>query len=321
MSELWIPGSAGSTATSGGGPVEFGIGTPILSRLGAVERSEDLRDPARIASAWPSALMLLVDESGRVGVHAGPAGTELALVPAVGAAPPPDAVLLGRISDHRGPAGLDVWAVSGPVPGQAAGLRELGAVLSDTDAGLLTSAVAVLGWHQRSRYCGQCGGSMSARPAGWSRACPEGHEEFPRTDPAVIVLVHDGGDRMVLARQPGWAPGRVSVLAGFVEAGESLEATVCREIAEEVGLTVGSVRYLASQPWPFPRSLMVGFSAIADPGQPLVPRDGEIAEAFWTDRATVRRALADPADAGAGFTLPPSVSIARRMVESWAGLD
>lgn len=301
--------------------LDFPIPTPVLSRLGDVDRSEDLRSPDRIQQAWPSALVLEVDEAGRVAVRTGPAGPELDLVAATGDRPPTAAVLLGRIVDHRRPEGVDVWAVPGAVATPAGGLRELGALLSDTDAGLLTSAVAVLGWHQRARFCAQCGDIMTAAPAGWSRLCPAGHEEFPRTDPAVIVLVHDGADRMVLARQPSWVPGRVSVLAGFVEAGESLEATVRREVAEEVGLAVDRVSYLASQPWPFPRSLMVGFSALADPAQPLIPRPGEIAEAFWADRDAVRRALADPADPGAGFTLPPSVSIARRMVESWAALD
>ena len=111
-------------------------------------------------------------------------------------------------------------------------------------------------------------------PAGWSRLCPRQHEDFPRTDPAVIVLVHDGADSMVLARQPIWPTGRMSVLAGFVEAGESLEATVAREVLEEVGVHVTDVSYLGSQPWPFPRSLMVGFAARAEPGAALLPVPG-----------------------------------------------
>src|SRR6185295_293966 len=111
------------------------------------------------------------------------------------------------------------------------------------------------------------------------------------TDPAVICLVHDGADRVLLARQPVWAPGRFSVLAGFVEAGESLEACVVREIREEVGVDVSEVSYLGSQAWPFPRSLMIGFHALADPAQPLVPADGEIAEAMWVTRDELRAAL------------------------------
>ena len=176
----------------------------------------------------------------------------------------------------------------------------------------------------------------TATAAGWSRLCPNGHEDFPRTDAAVIVLVHDGADSIVLARQPVWPKGRVSVLAGFVEAGESLEGTVAREVLEEVGVRVTDISYLGSQPWPFPRSLMLGFAARAEPGATLVPRPGEIEEAHWYDRAAVQQMIAaeDPADAdnwatptavagetdGSSFqvVLPGPVSIARRMIEGWA---
>ncbi len=246
----------------------------------------------------------------------------------------------------RGPAGsfVDYWAVPGPVDvaagtadpdrwsngevrgdGVAAGgarsssLREVGALLSDTDAGLFTAAVAVLTWHRHGGFCPRCGLASESRSAGWSRICPNEHQEFPRTDPAVIVLVHDGADNMVLARQPSWPAGRVSVLAGFTEAGESLEGTVYREISEEIGVRVTDIGYLGSQPWPFPRSLMVGFSARAQAGAILAPRAGEIESAHWVDRATVRRALAAGGTAD-GIGLPPSISIARRMIEAWAAM-
>jgi NAD+ diphosphatase len=138
--------------------------------------------------------------------------------------------------------------------------------------------------------------------------------------------VHDGADRVLLARQPVWPAGRFSVLAGFVEAGESLEACVLREIHEEVGVVVRDVRYLGSQAWPFPRSLMVGFHALADPEAPLVPADGEIAEAKWVTRAEVREALGrgdwggEPSQTRP-LLLPGSISIARSMLDSWAALD
>ena len=140
----------------------------------------------------------------------------------------------------------------------------------------------------------------------------------------MICLVHDddgvNGARVVLARQPIWPPERYSVLAGFVEAGESLEACVVREIAEEVGVTVSGVRYLGSQPWPFPRSVMVGFAAVAPAGAPLHPADGEIEEARWVSRADLRAALAAGGEVE-GLRLPGPTSIARMMLAGWAAAD
>jgi NAD+ diphosphatase len=140
----------------------------------------------------------------------------------------------------------------------------------------------------------------------------------------VICLVHDGHDRAVLARQTVWPQRLFSILAGFVEAGESFESCVVREIAEEVGLDVTDVEYLGSQPWPFPRSLMIGFHALGDPEQQFSFNDGEIAEAAWFTRAEIRDAL-DQGDWGSGgssrLLLPGSISIAREIIESWAALD
>lgn len=325
--------AARSAARLTGGIHGFPIATPVLSR-GSADRSEDLRDENRIAAAWPTARVVVVDENGRTAVATTPDGVRLVSRPAFdcGQAAPRGAVLLGTVAarpaHHNGGSAVDYWAVPGDPESagdslgdvQLAGLRDIGALLSDTDAGLLTAAVAVLNWHRHGSFCPRCGLPSTAESAGWSRLCPNGHQEFPRTDPAVIVLVHDGADKMVLARQPSWPAGRVSVLAGFTEAGESLEATVSREILEEVGLPVTDIGYLGSQPWPFPRSLMVGFAARAEPGAPLIPRDGEIEAAHWVDRATVRRVLAAGGTAD-GIGLPPSISIARRMVEGWAALD
>jgi len=314
----------------------FPIAMPVLSRTSA-DRSEDLRDEARTLAAWSSARMITVDESGRTPTVVSGDGVRLADLPATdfGPAPPAAAVLLGTVaSGDPAPEALtpdsfpdiDYWAIPGDTDTAArttaelSNLRDVGALLSDSDAGLLTAAVAVLNWHRHGSFCPRCGLPSASQSAGWSRLCPNGHQEFPRTDPAVIVLVHDGADNMVLARQPSWPAGRVSVLAGFTEAGESLEGTVSREILEEVGLHVTDIGYLGSQPWPFPRSLMVGFAARAEPDAPLHPRAGEIESARWVDRATVRRVLAAGGTAE-GVGLPPSVSIARRMVEGWAALD
>jgi NAD+ diphosphatase len=302
----------------------FTIETPTLSR-GDADRSEDLRDPGRIREQWPRARVLIMGSAGKVAFD--PETSRLQTVAALSVAPqpPPDAVLLGAVD------GIDQWALRGDV-NTGGGLRELGSLLPDTDAGLLVTATALLTWHQAAGFCPRCGLPSTPKPAGWSRVCPNGHEDFPRTDTAVIVLVHDGADKIVLARQPIWLPGRVSVLAGFVEAGESLESTVAREVLEEVGVHVTDVSYLGSQPWPFPRSLMVGFAARAEPGAPLHPRAGEIEEANWYDRAAVRAMIeaeggkdvwanSDPVAApdGSAFrvVLPGPVSIARRMIEGW----
>jgi len=321
----------------------FRMDVPALSR-GAADRSEDVRDPHRARRAWSTARVLVLDDAGRAQLD----GVALRWTPAASMAdePPADGVLLGEVD------GIDHWAVRGPLDGgpagaRRAGLREIGALLADTDAGLLTTATALLTWHAAAPHCPRCGLRSTPRVTGWSRICPNEHEDFPRTDPAVIVLVHDGADSIVLARQPIWPPGRVSVLAGFVEAGESLEAAVVREIHEEIGLWVREVTYLGSQPWPFPRSLMVGFAARADRDAPLLPRDGEIESAEWFDRTTVRRLIESedpavdwasagpaaspglsaaeashtaPVDAGTAFAtvLPGQVSIARRMIDAWA---
>ena len=157
---------------------------------------------------------------------------------------------------------VDAWA----------GLREVGADLGDLDAGLLVQAIGILEWHERNRFSPLTGAATTIERAGWVQRDPTtGTEVFPRTDPAVIMLVHDGAGRVVLGRQAVWPPGRFSILAGFVEPGESAEAAVAREVAEEVGLRVSDIRYVSSQPWPFPQSLMLGFVARADGDDTLRP--------------------------------------------------
>ena len=194
----------------------------------------------------------------------------------------------------------------------------------DVSAHLVASATALLNWHDNARFSAIDGAPTKPVKAGWSRVNPvTGYEEFPRIDPAVICLVHDGADRVVLARQSVWPERMFSLLAGFVEAGESFETCVVREIAEEIGLSVREVRYLGSQPWPFPRSLMVGFHAVADPDQEFSFNDGEISEAHWFTRDEVRDALAAgdwgiAAVSSSKLLLPGPVSIAREIIESWA---
>jgi NAD+ diphosphatase len=197
-----------------------------------------------------------------------------------------------------------------------AGLRDVGAVLDDRDAGLLTAAVAVTGWHATHTHCPRCGIPTVPENAGWTRRCPaDGSEHYPRTDPAVIMTVVDASDRVLLGHNPRWPARRFSTLAGFVEPGESLEAAVRREVAEEAGVLVGEVTYLGSQPWPFPASLMLGFEARALDDAIAVDAD-EITEARWFSRDELRDAAAS-----GEVLLPPRVSIARRLVEHWFGAE
>jgi NAD+ diphosphatase len=297
---------------------------PLLSRVGA-DRADALRTDVDAATAgWPDALLLRVDRRNQVLVSGGQ--VVLGKAATLGDNPPEHAVFLGRLNDGR-----HVWAVRGALDApedpetEVLDLRRAGQVFDDVSAQLVATATALLNWHDSARFSAVDGSPTKSIKGGWSRVNPlNGHEEFPRIDPAVICLVHDGHDRAVLARQTVWPERLFSILAGFVEAGESFESCVVREIAEEIGLTVTDVRYLGSQPWPFPRSLMVGFHALGDPEQEFSFNDGEIAEAAWFSRAEIRDALDHgdwSSDAPSRLLLPGSISIAREIIESWAALD
>jgi len=299
---------------------------PLLSRVGA-DRADQLRTDVDAATAgWSEAALLRVDSRNQVLVADG--RVVLGAAAKLADKPPPEAVFLGRIENGR-----HVWAVRSGLQApedpnahaEVVNLRGVGPILDDTSSQLVSAAVALLNWHDRARYSSVDGSPTKSARAGWSRINPvTGHEEFPRIDPAVICLVHDGGDRAVLARQAVWPERMFSLLAGFVEAGESFEVCVAREIREEIGLTVRDVRYLGSQPWPFPRSLMVGFHAVGDPTEDFSFNDGEIAEAAWFTRDEVRAALASgdwSSSSDSKLLLPGSISIARVIIESWAAID
>jgi NAD+ diphosphatase len=227
-------------------------------------------------------------------------------------------ILLG-LEDGAPLFGVDL-SDSGAGDARVVSLREAGAMLPQSEGGLAAYAVALLGWHRRHRFCANCGASTEVVEGGYSRHCPNcGASHFPRTDPVVIMLVeHDG--RLLLGRRTGWPGRRFSVLAGFVAPGESLEEAVVREVREESGIVAYDPRYVASQPWPFPASLMLGFSARSDGGEP-VARDGELEEVAWFTRDEVIAAADwDGAAAGEGsFALPPPVSIARFLIDRWLG--
>jgi NAD+ diphosphatase len=198
------------------------------------------------------------------------------------------------------------------------GLREAGAGLGDLDAGLFVTAAALANWHATHPRCPRCGEATVPSQAGWSRTCPaDSSQHFPRSDPAVIVLVVDDDERALLGRRAEWPEGFYSTLAGFVEAGESAEITVERELFEEAGVLVDRLDYLGSQPWPFPASLMLGYHARLAPGSPPARPDGEeITEVAWFTRAEMRAGC----EAGT-VRIPPSISIARRLIERWYGAE
>jgi NAD+ diphosphatase len=297
--------------------------------------AEKRTDPAWVAEqvASPDARAVL---AGDAGIHV----TEeprLALLPlaALGAGEP---LLLGL--DATGPvfavdtggnshapvsAADQRWTVPGAIAAQgegepdpdtgtrAIGLRAAAASLPHADAGLAAHAAALVNWHRRHRHCSVCGAPSVIADGGIVRRCPScGTDHHPRTDPVVIMLVTDG-DRVLLGRQPTWPPGRYSALAGFVEPGESLEEAVAREVHEEAGVEVGPPEYLASQPWPFPSSLMLGFMAPWVSGEPR-RIDAELEDVRWFSRADVAAAVEERESP---LGVPPRFAIARRLLEEW----
>jgi NAD+ diphosphatase len=277
-------------------------------RTDAAWLAERLADPASRAVAAGRDGVLVRDEGERVVPAELPAAELAAAV---------DLVLLG--ADARGAVfGADLDAVGveralALAPGaRVAGLRGVAPRLAQADGGLLAAAVALLHWHREHPFCARCGTAAVMGEAGWVRDCPAcGATHHPRTDPVVIMLLVDG-DRALLGRQARWPPGRWSALAGFVEPGESLEEAVAREVAEEAGVAVDEIAYRSSQPWPFPASLMLGFTARYAGGEAHA-RDGELEALAWFGRDE----LIGMRDGRDGRVLPPPDAIARRLVDEW----
>ncbi|GAB3441399.1 NAD(+) diphosphatase [Insolitispirillum peregrinum] len=213
---------------------------------------------------------------------------------------------------------------SGDEPPPVAGgvwdsLRTVGLLAPADIAGVAAMAQGLFHWHLRHRFCGLCGAPTSHEEGGHLRRCSNpacAAPHFPRTDPAVIMLVSDGPDRILLGRQAAWAPGMMSTLAGFVEPGETLEQAVAREVLEEVGLQVRNVRYFASQPWPFPASLMLGFIAEAASTEIRIDQD-ELESARWFTRDELRSFRDSPQAEGDGYAFPSPISISRALINHW----
>lgn len=296
----------------------------LIDRLDGIRR-----DVSAVAALWPGAVVLRIDDKGRLpmtgvevpdpwgmstdvvlGRRPSAADTSptarLVMTSADGPYDPERHWLLGR----EGGRVVFANAVTEVTDGYT--LREAGPLLPVAEAELVAMASALAAWHRAEPYCPRCGTPTRVAAAGTARWCPSCEaDRFPRTDPAIIVAIIDGADRILLARQGVWATGRHSVLAGFVEAGESLEQAVHREVLEESGLTVTDITYFGSQPWPFPRSIMLGFVARAVTTDIRV--DGEeIVSGGWFSRDELIAAVS----AGT-VILPGEASIAFRLIRSW----
>ncbi len=248
-------------------------------------------------------------------------GTALRLVSPADIERPALLVYLGRVNEGAVEAGhrivLAVLPQVDPAVAPAEqwlGLREIAASLDARDAGLFVEGAAIANWHATHTHCPRCGAATTVRDAGWVRQCPRDQSQhYPRTDAAIIVSVIDDDDRLLLGSAVAWPEDRFSTLAGFVEPGESLEAAVVREVGEEAGIEVDSPRYLGSQPWPFPASLMLGFTARAATTD-AVPDREEMRSLRWFTREQLFTEVRDGTIAVAG-----GVSIARALIERWYG--
>jgi NAD+ diphosphatase len=294
---------------------------PFAFIEGALDRADALRDdPEALAVLWPRSQVLLLDEDGRAWADAdqrlyAPKGAELE----------GDAARLLASAIFLGLSGGIGWfasrgTIAHPQAPQRVDLRSAASLWPAFDATAFAQARAVLHWHARHRYCGACGGEIDFVRAGWLGRCRQCHaEHYPRTDQAIIAAVTDG-TRLLLGRQAEWPTKRYSVLAGFVEPGESLEQTVAREVLEESGVRVRGCRYLASQPWPFPSSLMLGFMAQAEPDDAVA--GDELEDVRWFSVDEVREGLgrdwnAPIGDGDTGIALSPPISISRWLIEQW----
>jgi NAD+ diphosphatase len=286
---------------------------PFAFTDASLDRADDLRgDIEALARLWSNAKLIAVDAEGHA-LADGDAGPRLLSAADIEGGFE-QALLLGVRGDEAWFA-IDAERIADANQTRA-DLRSAAAAWPPFDASLFAQARAMRHWRDRHRFCSVCGGDNAFVRAGWLGRCTRcDAEHYPRTDPAVIVAITDGdGERLLLGRQAGWPEHRYSTLAGFVEPGESLEQTIVREVREESGVRVLRSRYLGSQPWPFPGSLMLGFVAEAEADVPVA--GDELEDARWFTRAEIGLALRGQSPPG-GLRLSPSISISRWLVERW----
>jgi NAD+ diphosphatase len=290
----------------------------------SLDRASTLRgDPEWVADRLqdPTTRVLVASSEGvLLGDASGPVLTRRAIEPVAVRCPElAGPILLGLVEDGAAVFAVDLDGLDAAVRerftqgGRIVSLRDAGVVLSRSEGGLAAYLMALLNWHRTHQFCANCGTRSIVIEAGYSRRCPScGVVHFPRTDPVVIMLVENEG-RLLLGRRAGWPHPRYSVLAGFVAPGESLEEAVAREVREESGIDAYDPSFITSQPWPFPASLMLGFDARSDGGEPKVS-DGELEDVRWFTLDEVRAAATETGDE---LRLPPPVSIARFLIERW----
>lgn len=285
--------------------------TPPVSPIDRSAVDRDLADGLVALAAEPGARVLLL-RRGRAPLDENGA---IVFVPASALDVEAIVALLGR--DAGGPVLLALLEEEDAAPVDPAGgwaeLREVGGALGLEDAAFFVEALSLARWIRDAAFCPACGTRTELRNAGWSRHCPScGREHFPRTDPAVIVAVTDGS-RLLLGSNAAWPVGRYSCFAGFVEAGESAEETLVREIEEESGVRISALEYVGSQAWPYPRSLMLGYLASTENSEAARPDGSEIVDVRWFEPGEIARALAGDGD----VTLPGPSSISRGLIERW----
>lgn len=292
----------------------------------SLDRAAELRgDPAQVAD--------LLQRDGAVALVAGAEGVLLdrserpvlvrqPLGSAGAGLIDPDGPLLLGLVDGSAVFATDLDRVDEPMrqnlmaAGELVSLRDAGTVLDSAEGGLAAYMTALLNWHRRHGFCANCGAPTAIGDAGLMRVCSTCHStHFPRIDPVVIMLVEFDG-RLLLGRRNGWPGARYSLLAGFVAAGETPEDAVIREVREEAGIAAYAPRYVTAQPWPFPSSLMLGFEATSDGGDP-VAADGELSGVGWFTRAQIRAA-----ESGTGeIELPAPITIARMLIDRWVARE